>query len=212
MRPTNSYPPEQRAFVEETKRHIRQVQELLAQASDNLGRRRLRHDSSKLEEPEISGFMAMAEELKLSETDYGSPEYRENLRKYKDSTIASHYAANDHHPEHTVAGIAGMSLLSLIEMLCDWKAATTRMKGGGDLRQSILLNRERFGYDDTLASVLLNTADELGMIEETNEHPATPDDHGPERRAHGPVGAGLLTRPAWPGGDRTHRGLPGDSP
>ena len=42
--------------------------------------------------------------------------------------IEHHYAVNSHHPEHYEAGIAGMSLFDLIEMLVDWKAASERMR------------------------------------------------------------------------------------
>lgn len=163
FRPTVDYPVDQQPYVEETKAHIAAVQEGLAKALDDLADRYSRHDASKLEEPELSGFQAMAAELKLSDTTYGSDAYRAILKKYKASTIGPHYRANDHHPEHNVAGIAGMNLMAILEMLCDWNAATKRMKDG-DLRRSILLNRERFGYDDTLTSVLLNTAEALGFI------------------------------------------------
>lgn len=183
MRPTTSYPPEQRAFVEETKEHITQVREWMSEVIENIGRRIGTHDSSKLEDPEISGFIAMTEELKLSEADYPSPEYRAILKKYGPSTILPHYQANDHHPEHYCfdqgildpewvkagRGIRKMSLLSLIEMLCDWKAATTRMKGGGDLLESISYNQDRFGYDDDVRAILINTARELGMIDQDDD-------------------------------------------
>ena len=153
---------------EDTRNHIYAVQEQMHNAMDNLRHRALRHDRSKCEEPERSGFAAMAEELKLADTEYGSDEYRAILRKYKASTIEHHYAANDHHPEFydQNAGLAGMSLLSLLEMLCDWKAATLRMKDG-DLMRSIQINQERFGYSDTLRAILENTARELGMVVES---------------------------------------------
>lgn len=58
-------------------------------------------------------------------------------------------------------GIRGMSLLDLIEMLCDWKAATLR-HNDGDIRKSIEINQKRFGYSDELKAIFLNT---LGLIE-----------------------------------------------
>jgi hypothetical protein len=78
--------------------------------------------------------------------------------------IEHHYAANDHHPEHYPNGIAGMSLLSLIEMLADWKAAGERTREGS-MRQSLEVNRRRFGPDDMLYGILENTARELGWVE-----------------------------------------------
>lgn len=61
----------------------------------------------------------------------------------------------------TDKGLRGMSLLDLIEMLCDWKAATLR-HNDGDIRKSIEINQKRFGYSDELKAIFLNT---LGVIE-----------------------------------------------
>jgi hypothetical protein len=58
--------------------------------------------------------------------------------------------------EMPYSGIAGMDLLDLIEMYCDWAAATLRHKTG-DLGKSIEHNAQRFGMSDTLASVFRNT-------------------------------------------------------
>lgn len=136
----------------------------MSEVEQEIHKRALFHDDSKFEEPEVSGFMAMADELRLADTEYDSAEYRAILKKYHDSTVGHHYAVNDHHPEHFQGGIAEMSLISLIEMLCDWKAATLRMKNG-DLKTSIEKNQARFGYSDELKRILINTADDLGMFE-----------------------------------------------
>lgn len=152
-------------YLIETYNHVELVRSWMGMAQDDLERRALDHDQSKFDEPEMSGFREMAQELKLAETAYGSPEYRAILKKYKASTIDHHYAHNDHHPEHFPNGIAGMSLGAIYEMLCDWNAATKRMKDGGDLLRSIEINQERFGYSDDVRDILVNTARELGMIE-----------------------------------------------
>jgi hypothetical protein len=51
--------------------------------------------------------------------------------------------------EYFKNGLKGMTLVDLIEMLCDWKAASLRNKGG-DIRKilSILIQRhaDKFGY------------------------------------------------------------------
>lgn len=150
-------------FYRDTWDHIVQVQNNISEVMDNLSVRRSVHDRSKLSLPERKGFMQMAEELKLADTEYGSDEYRAILRKYKDSTIGHHYAANDHHAEHFNSGYADMNLLQKLEMLADWYAATKRMKNG-DLRTSIIKNAGRFGYDSVEIFVLINTARELGWI------------------------------------------------
>ncbi len=169
----------------ETRQHIHEVRERLNRAADELRLRSWDHDRSKLEEPERSGFQAMAEELKLADTEYGSDEYRAILKRYRATTIGHHYVHNDHHPEFWSASDPGdriadpywvddeavrngtaigrMSLISLLEMLCDWSAATQRMKNG-DLGTSVEKNAVRFGIEPQLARVLLNTARELGML------------------------------------------------
>ncbi len=54
-----------------------------------------------------------------------------------------------------------MSLLDLIEMLADWKAAGER-HANGSMAKSLKFNRMRFSIDEQLQSVLENTAREMG--------------------------------------------------
>ena len=152
--------------------HIRRVRTLLNAIAHDLIQRGLEHDHSKLQEPERSGFKQMAEELKLAETEYGSDEYRAILKKYQ-PIIQHHYDANDHHPEHFTGGIEEMDLVQLIEMLCDWKAASERMAGGGNMYRSIDINRERFGISDQLTQILLNTVATYGW--HPDPEPGEPD-------------------------------------
>jgi hypothetical protein len=142
----------------DTLEHIRKVQERVQQVTNNLTVRASYHDMSKLAEPEKSGFDALTP--KLQSLVYGSPEYRAALDDAR-PIIEHHYAVNDHHPEHYPNGIAGMTLPALVEMLCDWKAASERTKQGSIL-QSLAHNKERFGIDDQLHSILVNTVKELG--------------------------------------------------
>lgn len=58
-------------------------------------------------------------------------------------------------------GISGMNLIDLIEMLCDWKAATIR-HNDGDIRKSIAINQKRFGYSDEMKRFMLNTVESFG--------------------------------------------------
>lgn len=57
-------------------------------------------------------------------------------------------------------GICGMTLLDLVEMICDWRAATMR-HADGDIRRSIEINQKRFGYSDELRQIFLNTLSEI---------------------------------------------------
>lgn len=174
---------EEQRYERDTQDHIRKVRDWMRKAAFNLEDRTHAHDDSKLEEPEMSAFMRMMRENPLSGLEYGGPEYMAALEANPDA-ILHHWHANDHHPEywltHTPAHasasaiendrvkngacISAMSLLSLLEMLCDWKAATERMKDGS-LEQSFRVNAERFGIDGQLLAILHNTAIELGMVE-----------------------------------------------
>lgn len=101
--------------------------------------------------------------MNLRGLTYGSPEYKAELDKMR-PTIDLHYKRNSHHPEHYANGIDGMCLLDLVEMLCDWRAATQR-HADGDLRKSLVINQERFKMSPQLVSILKNTAVRLGWIE-----------------------------------------------
>lgn len=144
----------------DTYAHIHQVQQYMHRAVKDLLARALRHDRSKLESPELEVFDEYTP--KLAEAEYGSDEYKAFLVGMQEG-LRHHYVRNSHHPEHDPRGIAGMSLLDLVEMLCDWKAATLRSKDG-DLLRSITLNQERFGYTDELREILVNTAQELALL------------------------------------------------
>jgi hypothetical protein len=142
---------------QETLEHIRQVQKYLHQVAANLMERARIHDASKLVEPEASVFAEFT--AKLKGCTYGSEEYRGFLVAMKPA-LEHHYRQNRHHPEHWGGGIQDMSLIDLIEMFCDWKAATER-HADGSLIKSIELNKKRFGYGDELERIFLRTAIEL---------------------------------------------------
>lgn len=142
----------------DTEQHIRKVQARLGVVIHELRVRGEQHDASKLEEPEKSGFDVLS--AQLSTLEYGSDEYKAALEAGK-PTIDHHYSVNSHHPEHWTDGVAGMSLLDVVEMLCDWKAASERTKQGS-IAQSLVHNKERFGLSDQLYAILVNTVRELG--------------------------------------------------
>jgi len=138
--------------------HIVRVQHFMSEAVENLLNRALVHDQSKLEEPEKSVLDRVTP--KLRELTYGSDEYKASLAEMGDA-LQHHYRVNRHHPEHWSGGIYNMSLLDLIEMFCDSKAATER-HADGDIMRSIDHNAGRFDLTDLLANIFRNTARELG--------------------------------------------------
>ena len=140
--------------IPDTNKHIDEVRKRIDEVQRDLSKRFYQHDKSKLEEPELSMFDEYTP--KLRDSTYGSDEYKQFLVGMGEG-LAHHYEVNDHHPEHFPGGIEDMNLVQLIEMLCDWKAATMR-HADGDLEQSIEQNAERFGYGNKMKKLLLNTA------------------------------------------------------
>lgn len=143
----------------DTIEHILRVRELLYIAQNKLEARGFVHDQSKLKEPEKSAFDACTARLKAMA--YGSDEYKQALVELRPA-LDHHYAANSHHPEHFKDGVIGMNLFDVLEMLIDWKAATERMKDGGDIRKSIEINTKRFDLSPQMVSILFNTVQEMG--------------------------------------------------
>jgi hypothetical protein len=137
----------------DTLKHIRRVQALLGIIARNLMARGECHDDSKLGPEEKPLFDEMTPLLKT--LVYGSDEYKASLEKLG-AALKHHYAVNSHHPEHFADGVAGMNLLDVVEMLCDWKAASERTKDG-DFAKSVEIGIERFKIEPQLASILRNT-------------------------------------------------------
>lgn len=138
----------------ETIKHIENVRSYIRIFTDALTSRGIRHDASKLENPEVESFTKCTP--KLAKLTYGTPEYNESLKELN-TALQHHYACNRHHPEHFNRGINDMTLVDVVEMLCDWKAASMRQHDG-NLLKSIEINAQRFGYDDQLKQIFINTA------------------------------------------------------
>lgn len=152
-RTANSTTVDFKSTIRDTEKHISRVQDLISQMIGHLSRRSACHDRSKLVDPELTGFATVT--AKLKDLTYGSQEYYDALEELK-PTLHHHYTHNSHHPEHYPNGIQGMSLIDILEMFCDWKAAGERHKDGS-LEKSIEINQARFGYSDEFKQILLNT-------------------------------------------------------
>jgi hypothetical protein len=147
----------------ETRKHILLVGKYLHIFASALLERASRHDMSKLEEPELSVFEEYTP--KLANTTYGSDEYKIYLAEMK-LALDHHYANNKHHPEfNDINGfsfqtlndsIRSMDLVDIVEMLCDWLAATER-HNDGKIGNSININEKRFGINDQLSQIFRNT-------------------------------------------------------
>jgi hypothetical protein len=129
------------------------VQDLLTRAD--------KHDASKTQEPEAPIFEEFTKKLK--DVTYGSNEYKSYLDAMKPA-LDHHYANNRHHPEHFPDGVSGMTLMDLMEMVADWKAASER-HNDGNIMKSIEHNTGRFDIAPQLAQILKNTVVALGLKE-----------------------------------------------
>ena len=148
----------------ETRKHIKQVGDYLLGVIQRLTFCIMCHDKSKLSKEEKYIFDKFTP--KLAKCTYGSDKYKEFLNEMKPA-LDHHYDNNKHHPEHHwrkhhadftgKVGLNDMNLIEIIEMLCDWKAATLR-HDDGDIYKSIELNQKRFYYSDEIKDILINTA------------------------------------------------------
>ena len=138
--------------VSYTQGHIYNVRKLLNKFADILKQKGETHDQSKLEEPEVYGWAAMDLEPRY---EYGSYEYYDKLRRFSE-VFNHHYKVNSHHPEHFVNPENEMTLIDMIEMLCDWFA----YKQDVPVDEGIKLIKDqckRFKFSDTIKSLLINT-------------------------------------------------------
>lgn len=147
----------------DTYQHIANVQSNLISVIEDLLRRLWVHDKTKLAEPELSVFNELGLDEDLKKIEYGSSEHEKRMEKLKPA-LEHHYKFNPHHPEHNSDGVLGMNLLDLIEMLCDWKAASLRYATPGNFEDSLKKAQERFGYSDDIARILHNTCIYLGFV------------------------------------------------
>jgi len=136
----------------DTLAHIHRVRDHIGTFVAEMLARGRAHDASKLSEPEKGAFDRLLPLLRG--VPYGSAEYAA-LEASVAPAIAHHHRANSHHPEHHgPAGVAGMDLLDVVEMVCDWMAAAERHPADG---VRLDLNVEKFGIEPQLAAVIANT-------------------------------------------------------
>ena len=137
----------------DTLEHIRKVSQNLNNFASNLLDRANNHDESKLHSPEKELFDELTPRLKS--LTYGSDEYKQSLEELN-VALEHHYANNSHHPQFYLNGISGMTLMDLVEMYCDWKAAVERTKDG-DFGKSLEINEKRFNMSQQLVDIFKNT-------------------------------------------------------
>lgn len=98
------------------KGHITRVRKHIATFVQLLIKRSLNHDNSKLQEPELTWWTEMDKEPRFP---YGSKEYKEKMKRCE-KVFKHHYSYNRHHPEFYEKGVNDMTLVDIVEMMCDW--------------------------------------------------------------------------------------------
>lgn len=133
--------------------HIQWLMEGMAWIQHQLMMRMLSHDRTKIEDDELHAYAEIVPGFKKFK--YGTPEHK-NHGDRLGQAWHHHTLHNRHHPEHFVNGIDEMNLIDLIEMVCDWRAASMR-SGAWDYETSLNIFAKRFSPDDNLLNILLNT-------------------------------------------------------
>lgn len=149
----NNLTHHQKAIHFDTWQHIHLVRSIMTTLINDLMQRALMHDIGKMQTPEAEVFAEYTPRLK--DVTYGSAEYKACMTEMGEA-IKHHQQSNRHHPEYFENGINGMTLVDLVELICDWMAATKRSKDG-DIMKSFEINKERFGMSDQLIQILKNT-------------------------------------------------------
>lgn len=145
--------------TKDTNEHRWSVRDKMEEMIVNQEHRAWIHDNSKLESPEKELFDEYTPKLKG--LTYGSKEYFECLTNLKPA-LDHHYSVNRHHPEYHPNGVQDMDLCDLVELICDWKAATERHENGS-IMKSIKINTERFKLDEVkLSKIFENTIKNMG--------------------------------------------------
>ncbi len=139
-------------------KHNNNVQNNMAGVISNLAKRMAEHDQSKYcpEEHDL-----VTGKPYLQTLEYNTPEYKAGLARVQ-TAVEHHYHVNNHHPEHYPDGIKGMTLFDLIEMACDWQAAS--VEHNNTFLESIKRNVERFELSIEMQEILMNTGREMGWI------------------------------------------------
>lgn len=150
----------QDSFYEaDTRKHQQLVQERMIRCATLLLSRAVSHDESKFSEVERESYTEPVWELNTKEVPYGSDEYS-RLTKMMGEGWEHHKANNRHHPEYfeikdgTTDPFAAMDLLDLLEMCCDWIAASKRRGNDPSLP---IENFRKKNLSSQLESVLRNT-------------------------------------------------------
>jgi len=147
-------------FLCDTVLHIGEVAENLEEVASELKKRGLAHDRTKLQQLEFDGFVSTREKFKKA--NYGTPEYKECVELTRPA-VNHHYENNRHHTGFHKNGLNDMTLIDIIEMIADWKAAARRSPDK-TLKDTLDYAFKKYGFDAQMQTIVNNTLKQLGWI------------------------------------------------
>jgi len=143
-------------FVTDLIYHKRRVAGYMQIIASELFKRAAIHDNSKFSPEEFDLYEQVFPELQKHA--FGSEQIKAAYKQLGPA-LEHHLQVNRHHPEYFEQGINGMNLIDVLEMVCDWLAASARSQTG--IHKGLLLNRERFGIDSQTFGLIERTIVEL---------------------------------------------------
>lgn len=140
--------------TKDAKAHITLIQKVFNETIiPELQKRSENHDKSKLSSPEREMYDEYIPKLK--ETPFGSKEYVKVRKEMEKTALQHHFQENRHHPEHFENGISDMTIVDVVEMFCDWYAASLR--SDTSFLDGLMFNKNKFKMSDELYEIFLNT-------------------------------------------------------
>jgi len=140
-------------------KHKEQIAVLLAKFAAELTYRSAVHDNSKFSPDEFDVHSDNVNHF--NKYLFDTKEEKELKERLMPAGIL-HRKRNRHHPEHFEDGIDGMNLIDILEMLCDWKSASTRVSGDS-LRKGLPILKNKYNISPQLLKILENTARDFNM-------------------------------------------------
>lgn len=149
-------------FLCDTILHVSEVQENLEIIASELRKRGFAHDRTKFQAIEFDAFVSTRNQFKKA--NYGSKEYQECVDAVKPA-VDHHYQNNRHHTGYHINGVNDMTLIDVVEMICDWQAAARRSPDK-KFEDTLDYAFKKYKIDDQLKGIIINTLKALDWINE----------------------------------------------
>jgi hypothetical protein len=140
--------------------HVSEVRENIASVNAELVRRGIAHDRTKFQALEFDAFVSTRDAFKKA--NYGTPEYQACVDAVKPA-VDHHHGNNRHHTSYHENGVNDMSLIDIVEMICDWKAASRRSPDKKFI-DTLDYAFDKYGIDSQLQGIIRNTLRDLAWI------------------------------------------------